>query len=186
MQDDSQIIALLQKRDEQVLRIIREQYGAMCCQVAYRITGNREDAEECVSDMLLAVWNTIPPLIPKKLPAYLVSLVSRKALDKYEAARRKKRGGTQFESALEELAGVLPSGECVEQQIEQRELTNYLTVWLRSLPPEQRRIFMQRYYWSESLQEIAQANQMSADAVKMQLMRLRKKLKDYLRKEGLL
>ena len=186
MQDDSRIIALLQKRDEQAIRIIREQYGTMCLQIAYRITGSREDAEECLSDMLMTVWNTIPPMIPEKLPAYLVSLVSRRAIDKYESARRQKRGGTQFESALDELAEFLPSGECVEQQIEQRELTNYITEWLRSLPSGHRRIFMQRYYWSESVQEIANANQMSADAVKMQLMRLRNKLKAYLRKEGLL
>ncbi|MCQ2407632.1 MAG: sigma-70 family RNA polymerase sigma factor [Oscillospiraceae bacterium] len=186
MQDDSRIIALLKKRDEQAIKIIREQYGTMCLQIAYRITGSHEDAEECVDDMLITVWNTIPPMIPEKLPAYLVSLISRKAIDKYERACRQKRGGTQFESALDELAEFLPSGECVEQQVEQRELTNYITEWLRSLPSGHKRIFMQRYYWSESVQEIAQANQMSDDAVKMQLMRLRTKLKEYLRKEGLL
>ena len=178
MHDDSRIIALLQKRDEQALKIIREQYGTMCYQMAYRITGNREDAEECV--------NTIPPLHPEKLVPYLASLVSRKAISKYKFMHSQKRGGTQFSSALDELADILPSGECVENQIEQREITAALTQFLRQIPPDHRRIFMQRYFYSDSVQTIAQTNQMSADAVKMLLMRIRNKLKDYMRKERLL
>ncbi|MBQ6042308.1 MAG: sigma-70 family RNA polymerase sigma factor [Oscillospiraceae bacterium] len=186
MHDDSRIIALLQKRDEQALKIIREQYGTMCFQMAYRITGNREDAEECVNDMLMAVWDTIPPLHPEKLVPYLASLVSRKAISKYKFMHSQKRGGTQFSSALDELADILPSGECVENQIEQREITAALTQFLRQIPPDHRRIFMQRYFYSDSVQTIAQTNQMSADAVKMLLMRIRNKLKDYMRKERLL
>ena len=184
--DDPELSRLIAQRSEAALQALRKKYEPLCMTVAYNMLGSREDAEECLSDMLMTVWNTIPPMIPEKLPAYLVSLVSRRAIDKYESARRQKRGGTQFEGALDELAELLPSGECVEQQVEQRELTNYITKWLRSLPSAHRRIFMQRYYWSESVQEIANANQMSADAVKMQLMRLRNKLKAYLRKEGLL
>ncbi len=186
MHDDRQIIALLQKRDEQALKIIKEQYGIMCFQTAYRITGNREDAEECVNDMLVAVWDSIPPLIPDNLRGYLASLVSRKAIDKYERVHRKKRGGTQFTSALDELAEIIPSSESVETEVEQREITAALTTFLRTLSPDRRRIFMQRYFYSESVQSIAQMNHMSTDAVKMMLMRMRNKLKDYLRKEGLL
>lgn len=186
MHDNSRIIVLLLQRDEQALKLIREQYDTMCYQIAYRITGNREDAEECVSDALMAVWNSIPPLIPDNLTAYLASLVSRNAINQYKRMHSEKRGGAQFVSALDELAEILPSSECVERQIEKRELTAALTVWLRTLPPDHRRIFMQRYYLSESIQSIAQTNQMSADAVKMLLMRLRNKLKDYLRKEELL
>lgn len=186
MHDDRQIIALLQKRDEQALKIVKDQYGNMCYRIAYRITGNREDAEECVNDMLVAAWDSIPPLIPDNLRGYLASLVSRKAIDKYEHVHRQKRGGTQFTSALDELAEIIPSSDCVETQIEQREITEALTKFLRTLSPDRRRIFMQRYFYSEPVQSIAQANHMSADAVKMKLMRIRNKLKDYLRKEGLL
>lgn len=186
MHDDSQIISLLQKREEQALTSIREQYGTMCFQIAYRITGNREDAEECVNDMLMAVWDSIPPLIPEKLTPYLASLVSRSAIDHYKRMHCQKRGGTQFSGALDELAEIIPSTESVERQIEQRELTQVLTKWVRTLSNDHRRIFIQRYFYSESIQFIAQTNQMSADAVKMLLMRLRKKLKKYLRKEGYL
>lgn len=186
MYDDSQIIALLQKRDEKALQIIKEQYGAFCYQTALRIVGNCEDAEECVNDMLLAVWNTVPPHIPVHFRAYLSSLVSRSAIDKFEHLHCQKRGGKQFSAALDELAEIIPSGESIETQIEQRELTAALTAWLRSLSQENRRVFMQRYYLSESVGAVAEKNHMSKAAVKMLLMRLRKKLKEYLKKEGLL
>ncbi len=186
MQDDSRIIAMLEQRDEQALTVIREQFGAMCYQVAYRITGSREDAEECVNDTLMAVWNSIPPQKPDRLAPYLASLTSRRAINRYKHTHSEKRGGTQFTSALDELAEIIPSAENVERQVERRELTDALTKWLRTLSPEHRRIFMQRYFYSESIQAVAQANQMSADAVKMLLMRLRRKLQKHLRKEGLL
>jgi RNA polymerase sigma-70 factor (ECF subfamily) len=183
---DSRIIALLQKRDELALHEIRSTYGKLCKQLAFRILGNPQDAEECVSDMLLAVWNSRNPIEPHSLKAYLISLTRHAAMDKLKARQRQKRGGTEFETALDELAEILPSGEQVEKQIEERELIAALTAWLRTLSPEVRSIFMQRYFMSEPVQAIAEANHMSVSAVKMTLMRTRNKLKDYLRKEELL
>jgi RNA polymerase sigma-70 factor (ECF subfamily) len=136
--------------------------------------------------MLIGVWNSIPPNYPNHLPAYFAALTRKTAMQRYESAHRLKRGGTHFSMALDELAEILSSPDCVERQIEQRELTVALSQWLRTLPQEHRRIFMQRYFYSETIQSVAQTHQMSADAVKMLLMRLRSKLKDYLRKEGLL
>ena len=94
MRDDDEIIALLYQRDEQVLDLLHKQYGALCFQIAYRITGNREDAEECVNDMLMSVWNSIPPNRPDHLPAYCAALVRNSALQKYEKSHRQKRFGT--------------------------------------------------------------------------------------------
>ena len=186
MQQDNMIISLLQKRDETALAQIRTQYGALCYQIAYRMTGSREDAEEVLSDMLLAVWDSIPPQEPENLRAYVTALTGRIAIKKYEHTHRIKRGGTQFTAALDELSEIIPSDTHVEREIEQRELTEALTAWLRTLSPEHRRIFMQRYYLSESVQQIAEQNQMGVSAVKMTLLRLRNKLKSYLRKEELL
>ena len=186
MNGDSQIISLLEARDEQALQRIREQYGALCFQIAYRMTGSREDAEECLSDLLLDVWNTIPPQRPENLRAYLTSLAGREAIRRYEHTHRQKRGGTQLAACLDELAEILPAPEQVEQTVERRELTAALTAWLRTLSAQQQRLFMQRYYLSESVQAIAQQNDMRESAVKMALLRLRRKLKEHLRKEGLL
>ena len=186
MSDDNRIISLLLQRDEQALVMIREAYGPLCLQIAFRITGSHEDAEECLSDLLLDVWNSVPPNRPDNLRAYLTALIGRNAIRKYERAHRVKRGGRAFAAALDELDSVIASGESVEKTVEQHELTAALTVWLRGLPPDQRRLFMQRYYLSEPVRSVAEANHMTVSAVKMALLRLRKKLKDYLRKEGLL
>ena len=183
---EDQIISMLRSRDEQGLRLIRAQYGELCCAVAYQILGSREDAEECVNDMLLDVWNSSAELEPTGLRAYLVTLTRRSAIDMLRAQHRQKRGGAQFAAALDELAEILPADEQVEQQVEQRELTAALTAWLRSLPSDSQRIFMQRYYFSDSIEAIAEKNRMSRGAVKMALSRLRKKLRLYLREEGLL
>ena len=186
MPEDSIIISLLQKRDEQALEHIRAQYGALCYQIAYRMTGSRQDAEEVLNDLLLSVWDSIPTNEPDNLRAYLTALAGRIAIKKYEHAHRLKRGGTQLTEALDELSEIIPSETHVEREIEQRELTEALTAWLRTLPPDHRRMFLQRYYLSEPVQQIAEHNQMGVSAVKMTLLRLRKKLKEYLRKEDLL
>jgi len=183
---EEQIISMLHARDEQGLRLIRDQYGALCRTIAYQILGSAEDAEECVNDMLLDVWNSRAELEPKGLRPYLITLTRRSAIDMLRTQHRQKRGGAQFAAALDELADILPAHEQVEQQVEQRELTAALTAWLRSLPSDTQRIFMQRYYYSDSIEAIAEKNRMSRSAVKMALSRLRKKLRLYLREEGLL
>lgn len=186
MSDESRIIARLNARDEQILHEIRETYGKLCGALAFRMLGNREDAEECVNDMLLSVWNSIPPNLPVSLEAYLVTLVRRAAIDRLRTEHRQKRGGTQFAQALDELAEVLPANDSVESEIEQRELNRALREFLETLTPEPRHIFMQRYFMSMPLQEIASANGMNLSAVKMSLSRTRKKLRDYLEKGGFL
>lgn len=186
MPDDRQIISLLQKRDERALQFIRESYGALCFQIAEQIIGNSEDAEECVNDMLMNVWNSIPPQCPVSLRAYLAALVRHAALDKYKSAHRQKRGGVQFSASLDELSEILPSDERVEKQVEQRALTAALTSWLKTLPQDTARLFMQRYFLSRSVRDIAKQNGMRESAVKMALLRARGKLKEYLEQEGLL
>ena len=94
MVSDALLIQRLNARDESVLQDIRSMYGNICFQMAFRILENREDAEECVNDMLMSVWNSIPPNRPDHLPAYCAALVRNSALQKYEKSHRQKRGGT--------------------------------------------------------------------------------------------
>lgn len=183
---DSQITALLSARDEKALQLLRDTYGGFCHSLAFQIIGNHQDAEECVNDTLLAVWNSSATVRADTLRGYLAALVRRTAIDRLKAQTAQKRGGTHFAAALDELADILPSDDQVERQIEQRELTEALTAFLRTLPQDAMRIFMQRYYLSRPVQEIAEKNNMGKSAVKMSLMRTRNKLKDYLQKEGLL
>ena len=183
---ERQFIALLQKRDESVLQEIRRVYGGLCYSLAYNMLNSREDAEECVNDMLLAVWNSVPPHNPVNLEAYLVTLVRRAAMDRLRNQTRQKRGGKQFSQALDELSEILPSNEYVESEVEHRELARALKAFLDTLPPDTRHIFILRYYMSESVKQIATEVGMQQSAVKMTLLRTRNKLKDYLGKEGIL
>ena len=184
--NDAAIIALLQKRDETALQEIRTAYGKQCFQTAYRILGSREDAEECVSDMLIGAWNSIPPHSPDSLCAYLLALTRRSALDRLRREHSQKRGGTQFAAALDEIAEIIPSDERIESAVERREMLAAVTAFLRSLPEQQKQIFMLRYYTAESVKEIAGRFGITQNAVKLSLLRTRKKLKEHLKKEGLL
>lgn len=183
---DSRIVALLQKRDERALYEIQEEYGRLCYKMAYNILGNREDADECINDMLLAIWNSTTILDPNGLRAYLVALTRHIAMDKVKTQNRQKRGGSQLTLVLDELAEILPSHDTVEQQVDVHELTEIITKWIRELSPEVQRVFVLRYFMSESIQSIARKSDMSESAVKMILHRTRKKLKKYLKKENLL
>jgi RNA polymerase sigma-70 factor (ECF subfamily) len=186
MVSDNSIIKRLHSRDETVLQDIRSIYGELCWQMAFRILENREDAEECVNDMLLSVWDSIPPQLPVSLQAYLITLVRNAALDKVRLEHRQKRGNAEFTLALDKLTEILPSGEQVEATVERREMLLALRTFLQSLNPKLRHLFMQRYYMAESIQHIAELNQMNENTVKSKLSRIRRELLEYLRKEGLL
>lgn len=184
---EQEIARLLMQRDERALAEIRSAYGALCIGLAERMLGSSEDAEECFSDVLLAVWNSSDPVRPEGLRNYLAALTRRRAIDMLRARGRQKRAGTQFAAALDELAEILPAQDSdVEEALMQRELTDALTAWLRTLPPDTMRMFMQRYYLSEPVSVIAEKNGLRVSAVKMRLLRARRDLQDYLRKEELL
>ena len=182
--ENSQIIALLQKRDEQALAEIRSKYGSLCFRIAEQILDNAEDAEECVNEMLLAVWNSVPPHVPNHLEAYLVTLLRRAATDRLRSLTRQKRGGSQTAQTLDELAEVIPSQETVESAVDRRELTAALRSFLDALPEKSREIFMERYYFAKPVQMIAESRSMQISAVNVLLHRIRKKLKKHLEKEG--
>lgn len=186
MLNDAAIIAMLHKRDENALQEIRQAYGGLCFQTAYRILGSREDAEECVSDMLIDVWNRIPPDSSESLCPYLLALVRRSAVDCLRRMTSQKRGGTQYAAALDEIAEIIPSDERIESEVERREMLAAVTDFLRVLPEQQRQIFMLRYYAALPVREIAGKLGMTQNAVKLSLMRTRHKLRDYFGKKGLL
>lgn len=73
--DDSAIVELFWKRDEQAIAATTEKYNVYCLSIAMNILGNIEDAEECVNDAYLNTWNSIPPNKPKMLSTYLGKIV---------------------------------------------------------------------------------------------------------------
>ncbi len=181
--NDPGIISLFFKRDEEALSELKAGYYGLAYGVASRLVG-KSDAEEAVNSAMLDVWNSIPPNRPLSLAAYFCSLTRRRAVDMLRSSTRKKRGGTEYDTALEELGDVVPSPVTAESELENRLLREALDEFLGELPEKTRVIFMQRYWWLLPIREIARENGMSESAVKMQLKRTREKLRSYLQKEG--
>ena len=186
MHDDRQIIALLQKRDEQALKIIREQYGTMCFQIADRITGNREDAEECVNDTYLEAWNRIPPSEPREyLLAFLSKIIRAKSLNRCIYEHRCKRHA-YVEELSSEPEQCIPSKISVEEEIEGKAFAEVVSRFLLAQPDEKRRVFVRRYFYMENTSVIAAAYGFSDNKVRTMLSRMRKELKSFLEKEDFL
>lgn len=184
--DDKNILSMLNNRDEQALIEITVKYGTLCRSVARNILENEQDAEECLNDALLQIWNTIPPVQPKNFCAYLIKIIRNNAIDRRKAQNRNKRGKGQHPTSLDELSDFLPTSDNVIGDLEQRELLAAITRFLQSLSKKQRDLFIRRYWGFSSFSELATDFGMSENNVYVTLSHIRKKLQAYLKKEGLL
>ena len=182
---DEAIISLLEMRDESALRAIERQYGGPSRNIACQILGSEEDAQEIFQDTLLRIWNAIPPEKPENLFAYLCTVVRRLAYNKREMQRAEKRGGGQQALALDELREITDASD-VEDAVSEHMLQDAVNRFLAGCTADARTIFIQRYGNLRSVAEIADAYQISESKVKVTLLRTRKKLRTYLKKEGFL
>lgn len=178
--DDNLIIDLYWQRDQRAISETGAKYGAYCHSIAYGVLQDSQDAEECVNDTWLRAWDSMPPQRPGKLSAFLGRITRNLALDRYDYNHAAKRSGP-FDQLLSELSDCIPSQR---DDYAQLELTQLLNQFLRGLPEDRRNLFLRRYWYCESLQELAKRYHMSESAVKSSLFRTRNKLKAYLEKEG--
>ena len=176
--EDEAIVALLWRRSPQAIEELDKKYGKLCRKLANNIVNSREDAEECVNDAYLGVWNAIPPARPHPLRAYLVKVVRNVAWKVCERRQAAKRSGCTV--ALEELEGCLTDGKTVEDEVEARELARLIEAFLDTLTAKERVIFMRRYGFLDSYGEIARRVGISEKNVSVRLARMRCKLRDYL------
>lgn len=181
--DDSGIVALYWARDEQALRETAQKYGPYCHTIAYNIVKNRQDAEECVNDTYVQAWNTMPPQRPCALRAFLGKITRNLAINVYRMSHTKRRGGGQIPMVLEELEDCFFDGP--EAALEAEELTRMLDRFLRQLPQKDCCVFIRRYWYLDSMMEIAARYHMALGSVKSSLHRSRKKLKNFLEQEGI-
>ena len=183
--NDSQIVALFFDRDQRAIEETAARYGNYCYSIVHNILNNREDAEEAVSDTYLALWASIPPHKPTVLRTFLGKIARRTALKQWEKMRTQKRGGGEVALALEELSEYLSDGNTPETAIQAAELTQILNAFLRNLPKEERQVFVCRYWYLDSIAEIAKRFGFSQSKVKSMLARTRMKLRATLTKEGI-
>lgn len=184
--EDHQITLLFWQRNEAAIGAARDKYGAYCRSIALAVLGDHEDAVECENDTYLAAWNSIPPNSPQSLSAYLGKLTRRIALNRLRSSHAAKRGGSQAEISLQELGDVIACNDDVMQRIERRELSSLISRFLQKQPDIQRRIFIRRYWYCDSIREIAQGFGFHESRVKMVLLRTRNQLREFLVKEGVL
>lgn len=181
--DDRQIIDLFYERSEAAISEAAKKYGNYCYAIAYRILYDEQDSEECVNDTYLRAWEAIPPHCPERLAVFLGKITRNLALNRYAYYTREKRGCGKMELVLEELQGCIPALQSTEQIMEEKLLVECLNRFLYDLPKEKRILFIKRYWYLQSIQEIAKDERMSESKVKMTLLRVRKQLKKVLEKE---
>ena len=179
MIDDEKIIELFFKRSEQAIRELDHKYGKICYNLSYNIVGSRQDAEECVNDTYLGIWNAIPPAKPAPLLSYTVKVVRNISLKIYWKKRAAKRSSA-YAVALEEIEACISGDETVEDEIEARELAHMIEEFLDTLTLDNRVIFMRRYWFSDSYKDIAGFVGLSEKNISVRLTRIREKMKQYL------
>ena len=179
--EDNKIIELYWQRDETAIKECQIKYGAYCGTIANNILCSAEDAEECVNDTWLRVWNVIPPEKPSRLSVFLGRITRNLAIDKYRKDNAQKYGGGQISLCLDELSECIGEDNPIEDRIALKDILN---TFLKSLPEKNRNIFLMRYWYLMPIGEIARRYDLSEGAVKMILQRIRQKQKVYFEKEG--
>lgn len=181
--DDSGIIRLFFQRDQGAIPAVQERYGALVRRIAGNLLPRREDAEECESDTYLGLWNAIPPEEPDPLAAFIARVARNTALNRRRRDGAEKRRGDQFALSMEELGDIL-SAPSPEEQLSARELGQAIDGFLAEETAENRKLFLRRYWFGESVGALAGELGLGENAVSARLSRTRKRLRRYLEEEG--
>ena len=180
---DTEIINLFFERSEQAIDELAKKHGNAVARVARNILGNEQDTEECANDTSLGTWNAIPPHRPSPLRTFVCKIARNLATEKYHSNTAEKRN-SQYDFALEELAECIPDRSTVEDTVAAKELTETINRFLDTLSYEDKFVFMRRYWYADSLSEIAAMAGMSYQSAAVRLHRVKGKLKKELLKEG--
>ena len=183
--EDSRIVELYWQRKEEAIPETESKYGRYCFSISVNILRDKEDAEECVNDTYLAAWNTIPPHRPLILSTFLGKITRRLSMKKLRDRSVDKRGGGSIAASVDELEYCLPTGQSIDESIDTAEITKILDSFLETLPADERRVFLRRYWFFDSISDIASRFGYGKSKVKMMLKRTRDKLKECLQKEDI-
>lgn len=182
--EDKEIVQLYWDRNEQAIVETDKKYKSYCSKIAMNILNDSMDAEECVNDTYLKAWNSIPPHRPEQLSTFIGKITRNLSFDVYRKKHTEKRGNGQFELILEEMSEMIPGGLNPEHEISKKELIQEINLFLGKLPQEKRRMFVRRYWYADSITEIAKQFQRTENSVSVNLARVREKLKNYLATRG--
>ena len=183
---DREIVELFLGRDESAIEHAKSKYDRYLHKIAFNILGDREDCEECLSDVYLGAWNSIPPHEPNVLQTYLAKLTRRSAINILRKRNRDKRKASEYSVSLDELEDCLSDKSTPEQDVDLKLLADTINSWLHTLSPQQQAAFIGRYYFADSIRDISAYLGVSETNVKSMLYRLRVALKTHLEKEEIL
>lgn len=172
------IIELLERRDEAGLTLLKEKYSDYCYAIIYRLLGDHTQTEEALSDVWLRIWNSIPPARPTRLRSYLAKTARNIALDYIKHERAQKRDGMTV--LLDELSECIPD----PASLDSGDLKELMRQFVNALEPEAQRIFLRRYWFGSTIEELAKASHCTENRITGILFRTRKKLRTFLEKEG--
>ena len=181
---DEMIVALYWKRDESAISETEQKYGRYLSKIAYNILSDWEDSKETVNDTYLKAWNSMPTHKPCMLSTYLGKITRQLSIDAFRTRNRDKRKHSEYAISLSELDDCISSSETTEQSIELKLLAEAINTYLYTLTAEARNTFVGRYYFADSIREVADYYGVSEPKVKSMLYRTRQGLKKYLEKEG--
>lgn len=185
--EDIKIIDLLFQRNESGLSQIEAKYKNLYKSILAKLLSNGEDVEECENDVLLAVWNSIPPNRPENLSAYICKIARNVSINKFKYNTRTKRS-KGYITALEELSECIPDKAAegsFDKKAEQKEISEAISDFLRGMDAETRILFIRRYFYLESVTELSKRYGISENRISVKLFRTRAKLHKYLEKEGI-
>lgn len=182
--EDERIVALYWSRSEAAITETAAKYGGYLTSIACNILASREDAQECVNDTYHDAWNAMPPHRPAILSTFLGKITRRISIDRWRRRSAEKRGGGELPLALEELDECVSGSVSVEHELERRELEQLLHRFLNTLPVTERRVFLCRYWYLDSIESIAHQFGFSRSKVSSMLYRTRRKLRALLEQEG--
>lgn len=185
--NDQEILDLYFARSEQAIAESSAKYGRYCHTIAMNILYNPEDSEECVNDTWLRAWGAIPPKRPQLLRSFFGCITRHLALNRWEYESAGKRGRGEAAAALEELAECIPDPQAVQTDTlpERITLSDCINRFLENQKPENRILFVRRYFYLTEIRELAEAYGFTESKVKMTLSRMRTQLQAALEKEGI-
>lgn len=182
--EDNQIVSLYWQRDEAAIRETEVKYDRYLTRIALNILADPEDSRESVNDTYLAAWESIPPQKPVTLQTYLAKLTRRISIDRFRYRTREKRRDSEYALSLSELGDCVSGGNTTEEALNVKLLAEAIGEFLRRQNAQTRHVFIGRYYYLDSVKDIAGYCGMSESKVKTLLHRTRLGLKEYLVKEG--
>ena len=184
--EDSQIVELFWQRNEDAIAESQKKYGNYCFSIAKNILQNSEDAKEIVNDTFAGAWNAIPPHRPAVLSTFFGKITRRLSLKKLRDKNAAKRWGSEVFLSLDELDECIPSAGQIGETMEVKELAGIISAFLDTLPGEERRVFIRRYWFFDSIKAICSRYGYRQSKVKMMLKRTRDRLARWLQKEDII